>query len=256
MQAPAKEKASKQQGKRRKRIMSTTSTNDTKKGINLDELQGEVEKLLALLKDREPGYMGWCMFMNERLTNLHALTSKALGKDPEPEKQGIVSTSNIISIDRTKPFDPVAFIGKGWSFWRGPIDGNGLEGDMEQDERSLAITEVDLNKIHPVTTLKGKEKGITGEENLRRLKASGDIRLDAKVLETFWGNQHLILESWKEKTNGLTTYIFFDGTFLRSPSGNRSALYLFFDGGQWYWYYLWLGHGRSVSSPSVVSASS
>lgn len=50
------------------------------KGINLDELQQETEKLLALLKDRQPGTMGWIKFMNERMTNLYELTSVALGK--------------------------------------------------------------------------------------------------------------------------------------------------------------------------------
>ena len=51
-----------------------------KKGINLDELQQETEKLLALLKERETGYASWHELMHERLTNLHALISQALGK--------------------------------------------------------------------------------------------------------------------------------------------------------------------------------
>ena len=51
-----------------------------KKGVNLDELQQETEKLLALLKDRQPGLMTWNEFLHERLQNLHTLTSKALGK--------------------------------------------------------------------------------------------------------------------------------------------------------------------------------
>ena len=52
----------------------------TKKSINLDELQQRVKQLLALLKDRQPGLMGWNMFMQERLQDLHCLTSQALGK--------------------------------------------------------------------------------------------------------------------------------------------------------------------------------
>lgn len=51
-----------------------------KKGVNLDELQQEAEKLLALLNDRQPGLMTWNEFLHERLHSLHALTSKALGK--------------------------------------------------------------------------------------------------------------------------------------------------------------------------------
>jgi len=49
-------------------------------GVNLDELQQEVEKLLALLNDRQPGLMTWNEFMWERLQNLHKLTSQGLGK--------------------------------------------------------------------------------------------------------------------------------------------------------------------------------
>ena len=51
-----------------------------KKGINLDDLQQEAEKLLSLLKDRHPGLMTWNDFMRKRLQNLHELASQALGK--------------------------------------------------------------------------------------------------------------------------------------------------------------------------------
>ena len=50
------------------------------KGINLDELQQEAEKLVSLLKDRQPGLMTWNEFIQERLQNLHRLTSQALDK--------------------------------------------------------------------------------------------------------------------------------------------------------------------------------
>jgi len=57
--------------------MSVTTTKE-EKGISLDELQEETEKLLALLKDRQPGLMTWNMFMHDRLTKMHALTTQAL----------------------------------------------------------------------------------------------------------------------------------------------------------------------------------
>lgn len=50
------------------------------KGIDLDELQQEVEKLLALLKDRQKGMMSWHSFLHERLQKLHALTLHYFGK--------------------------------------------------------------------------------------------------------------------------------------------------------------------------------
>lgn len=60
--------------------MSETRGKRKQSGIDLDELQGETEKLLALLKDRQHGLMTWNMFMKERLENIHRISSLALGK--------------------------------------------------------------------------------------------------------------------------------------------------------------------------------
>ena len=177
---------------------------------------------------------------------------KPLTKKPEI----FVPVSNIITIDRSQPFSPARFIGEGWKVWRGPVDDNGLEGEEEQDGWSLALTEVDLSQVRFETMLRPNETRITGEEKLKRLKQAGYIRLDAKVLQTLWQDKSLIPESWKEKVNGNIRCIFFDGTVLRSPDGRRSVLYLYWRGGQWYWYYSWLGRGFDASNPSAVLASS
>ncbi len=58
----------------------TSPANHSKKSIDLDELQQEAEKLLALLRDRQPGLMSWHGFLDERLRNIHTITSKVLGK--------------------------------------------------------------------------------------------------------------------------------------------------------------------------------
>jgi hypothetical protein len=123
----------------------------------------------------------------------------------------IVGEPKVIPIDRTSAFDPVAFIGEGWSI-------------VEEDERSLALGEVDLTKVNFETMLKERESSVVGEEKLKRLKDAGHIRLDAKVFQTLWENQHLIPASWKEPTNGNTTYVFFDGTILRHSRGGRYVL--------------------------------
>lgn len=170
--------------------------------------------------------------------------------------QLIVGESKIISIDRTVPFNPAEFIGEGWTFWRGPADGNGLEGDLEQDSRSLALTEVDISKILLEVHLNGKETYTTGEERLKRLIATDRIRLDLGVFKTLWDNKALIPTRFKEKTNGNTTYIFFDGQTLRDPNGKRCTLCLFLGGdGAWYWYVDWLDDRRRVNNPSAVLAS-
>lgn len=56
--------------------MATTEA----EGNSLDELQVEAEKLLSLLRDRQPGLVTWNKFLLQRLETLHNLTSQALGK--------------------------------------------------------------------------------------------------------------------------------------------------------------------------------
>ena len=159
-----------------------------------------------------------------------------------------------LRIDRTTPFDPVHFIGKGWSIWRGQVDGDGLTGDEDQDERSLALTEVDLSKIRIETCLHNRETRVGGEEKFLRLKAAHYIRLDAKVFQTLWERKE-IPEPWKEEVDGNTRLIFFDGTILRSPSGDRRVLCLDWSDGGWRWSCGWLGLGWYAAGPSAVLAS-
>lgn len=154
----------------------------------------------------------------------------------------VVGTTNLVTIDRTSAFALIAFVGEGWSI-------------VEEDERSLALTEVDLTKVSFETSLADGEKSVVGEEKLKRLISSGDIRLDAKVFQTLWENQHLIPASWKEPTNGNTTYVFFDGTIIRNSRGHRCVLCLFWVDGGWRWHCGWLGFEWDACRPSAVLAS-
>ena len=92
------------------------------------------------------------------------------------------ASSDILKIDRSKPFDPAALIG-----------GEGLK-IKEQDERSLSLTEVNLTDVRFKTMLEGCETVVNGGINLERLKTAGSIRLDAKIFQTLWENQNLIPE--------------------------------------------------------------
>lgn len=156
----------------------------------------------------------------------------------------IIGESKIIPIDRSKPFKPTEFIGKGWTV-------------IEEDKRSLALTEVDLSKIYLKTCLKKDEFQIKGKERLKRLKKAGYIRLDAKIFQTLLENKHLIPETLKEKIDGNIPLIFFDGTILRSPNGTRYVLSLYWDGAQWDWPGRWfVSCGCHVIYPSAVLVSS
>jgi hypothetical protein len=148
----------------------------------------------------------------------------------------------IVKIDRSNPFDPASFLFNGWK-----ID--------EEDERSLALTNMDLSKIRFETCLKKGESYVRGAKRLTRLKIAKRVRLDAKIFQTLWENKELIPESWKEKTNGNTTYIHFDGIVLRDPNGNRDVLYLYFRGGEWHWSFYLLDIAFGAHRPSAVLAS-
>ncbi len=150
----------------------------------------------------------------------------------------MVTNSNLICIDRTTPFDPSAFMGKGWSI-------------EEQDERSLRITELDLNKVTFETMLRSGEVSIQSEEKIRRLKEVGHIRLDAKVLQTLWEEESLIPENWKTSDGG----ILFGGTILRNSDGDRCVLCLRWNGRVWDWFYSWLDVDWYAEDLSVCLAS-
>lgn len=165
----------------------------------------------------------------------------------------IVGESRTLPIDRKSLFNPAEFIGAGWSIWRGPADGNGLVGEEERDHRSAALVHLDLNNVQLVTCLKRGKSVTTGEERIKCLKADGRIRLDENVFQVFWDNQARIPSRFKKKVNGNVQFIFFDGVVLRSPSGSRCTLCLYFVGrGSWRWDYSWLGNDRSVDNPSAV----
>lgn len=167
----------------------------------------------------------------------------------------IIGEPRILKIDRSQPFDPAIFVGPGWTIWKGLADGNGLEGDEDQDTRSLALTEIDLTKVQFETTLKSKEQYVNGNERQKRLKRAGHIRLDTKVFQMFWENQMFISESWKKMPDGSVRYMCFDGTILRGPGGHRCILYLFFYDDGWYWRVDGLVDDFYVGYPSVVLAS-
>ncbi len=168
----------------------------------------------------------------------------------------VAGTPRVIPIDRSKPFDPVTFIGAGWSIWRGPANGNGLEGEEERDSHSATLTELDLDQVQLITCLKRGESVTTGEERIKRLRADGRVRLDENAFQAFWENREQLPACLKERVNGNIKLIFFDGVVLRGPDGRRCTLFLCFDdGGSWHWYYYWLDIVRYAFNPSAVLAS-
>lgn len=172
------------------------------------------------------------------------------------ELKFILEVVNImVTINRAVPFDP-AFIGKGWTIWRGPADGNGLEGDEQQDARSLALTEVDFTRARFETSLLAGEKIVVGEQRLCRLQKANFICADAKIGQTLYEEPGQKTLRWLYETHRVTWFEL-PGTILRAPCGFRAFLGLGRGGGgRWDWYCPWLGDARDAGAPALAFASS
>src|SRR3989344_4756087 len=46
-----------------------------------------------------------------------------------------------------KPFSPAEFIGKEWTVWKGPADGNGLGGEEDRDTREDTLSAIDWEQV-------------------------------------------------------------------------------------------------------------
>jgi hypothetical protein len=169
----------------------------------------------------------------------------------------LIVVSLVLVLNRLVVFNPIESIGTGWTIWRGPKEGAGLEGVQAQDVCSLALQEVDWTKVHFDTSLREGETSIKGEEKLSRLLASGNILPDAQIgfqlLEDYkTKGKDSILEQLR-RDRGIT-YIDFFGTILRDADGDRYVLYVFWNGVQWDWHVRWLVNDWDVSYFSAVLA--
>lgn len=164
-----------------------------------------------------------------------------------------------LALDKT--LDPSSFIGKNWSFWRGPAGGNGLEGDEDYvPEPDI----VDFEQIVLETHLEGKKTSIHGEEKMKRARKSKNRQLGDKAFLALWSNwlackavgkpEDSILERLR-RSGKIGTVIYFFGRVLRNPRGRRYVLCLFFSGREWYWFYYWLDSGWGADLPSAALAS-
>lgn len=133
-----------------------------------------------------------------------------------------MAESRILTIDRSEPFDPSRFLKReGWEIaW--------------QDERSLVLDKIDLDKICLDSLIKEKEFSISSETKFSRLKEVKDkTPLDATIMLNFIRQPDLILPLFKRVINGRTLRISFDGTFIKSVGSQNdmfSTIYLFWNG--------------------------
>lgn len=149
-----------------------------------------------------------------------------------------VTDSRTVLIDRSKPFDPSAIMGRGWRI-------------KEEDRRSLALTEFDITKILLQSGINDGETGVTGEERRNRLIPKA-IQLDAKVAQTLLEEECQLKLRFIHDLFG-ADWIEFLGTVLISPRGDEYS----FDisrkckDGSWSWGRNWLCIEQSAYSSAA-----
>lgn len=141
--------------------------------------------------------------------------------------------------------------------WKGPADGNGLEGEEDRDAREDNLSSVDWSQVLLETHIQEGEASITGEEKLRRAKNSDNIQLGGRSFFSLWedyldNREDSVLEKLRRKRKGVKTILFL-GLVLRFSDGSRNVLSLRFNDSdsEWYWDNTSLGyhfHGFSHSA--------
>lgn len=150
----------------------------------------------------------------------------------------------------TRPFDPAAVLGQGFTIWLGREDGDGLEGEEECDSRSFDLDSLDLSLLEPTTIFRRRESYTTSAEQIRRLKVerAEHIRLGPCFALTLRAEP----EKYPEALKGKAT--FWDGLTLRSPDGDRCSVYSIWLDGRVVLYYRRHGGDRDADNPSALLA--
>ena len=162
----------------------------------------------------------------------------------------------VVKVDRSKAFDPAFVFGSGWTIWKGPPTSNGLEGEEQQDARSLALSVVDFVKAARFETCTPQnERVITGEERLGILTERKDVILaDAAFGPALMNEAGRVTLNWVYATSRIPSFGL-PGTVLRRWDGLRFFLVLCrHDVGGWYPDIRYLSHGYLYEPPDLLFA--
>jgi hypothetical protein len=120
--------------------------------------------------------------------------------------------TNVLQIDRITPLQELNF---SFIYTSEPLE------IVWEDERSLALTEIDLDSVQLVTMLKNGEGSISLEEKIRRIRECGHILLDLRVAHAIKSNSKMalrLLRKVKIKPKPIfwkpEPYVHFDGTIF------------------------------------------
>lgn len=140
-----------------------------------------------------------------------------------------VELRTVFPIDRTKPFDPGLFpeigLGNDWSVWRGRAKGKGLSGEEDRDPRSSTLQAIDFSRLLLTSVVRYPTEEMDGETFLARLRDTKHIPLDAEAFAVIWQHRNECAPMFRA-IGRLTGTLFFPGTVLRDPDGDRCILSL------------------------------
>jgi hypothetical protein len=111
------------------------------------------------------------------------------------------------------PFDPQEFLGKKFTI-------------AEQDSRSQALKEIDLNQVIFFGNCLSGEAHITGEEKRKRLLGMGCIPFNELAFIAFYREENQESLEWIHKKNPKFNRLDFLGTVFKNKKGRCFGLYL------------------------------
>lgn len=140
----------------------------------------------------------------------------------------ITLDTHVLKIDRVTPFEQLDVC----SHLKSSV------GQIHwQDERSLALTEIDIDTIQLVTMLKTNENGINGYERIRRIKDAGYVMLDLRIFFVICQNRIMAerllrrVRTKEPKPHNLVyeygqnkPHVCFDGTICRISNDPESTV--------------------------------
>ena len=135
--------------------------------------------------------------------------------------------------------NPAQFLGRGWDIWKGPVDGDGLDGAEYRDHANDKLIEIDFAQVVLTTCLNKGESRITVTKKLQRLEATPSYirlgtRMSRALLDDYRKKSQSSILEWLHLDHQINRLEFL-GDILRSPDGNQSILYLFNYNIGWSW---------------------
>jgi hypothetical protein len=154
--------------------------------------------------------------------------------------RAIVGGPMIIKIDRNTPFNVEEYPGNsGWSI-------------VEQDQRSLSITEIDLMKVDSVP-IPGFRAAVDGPTALAQLKKRGIVRWDAGIGQALMNEKDQHSLEWLLNEKGIGVIPLYGTVVSKGKSNCFLALERAYEDeeenrkDQWEWRYCWFDHRTNVN---------